>query len=93
MSKQPAPSYCYTPHPHIEARKRKAPKQEPASAPGLLGRFNAFLAVKITDGVGTMWCAYAFAAIAFVSLPEAIKGGKAPLVAWIAQTFLQLVLL
>jgi hypothetical protein len=28
-----------------------------------------------------------------ISLPEAIQGGTAPLVAWVAQTFLQLVLL
>ncbi len=57
-------------------------------------RFNAWLAVKVTDGVGTMWCAYAFAALALVSLPEAIKSGNAvTLVSWISQTFLQLVLL
>ncbi|MDE2391101.1 MAG: hypothetical protein KGL65_05775, partial [Rhodospirillales bacterium] len=47
----------------------------------------------ITNTVGTMWCAYVFAAIALVSLPEAIKGGVATLIAWVAQTFLQLVLL
>jgi hypothetical protein len=40
-----------------------------------------------------MWCAYGFAIIAFISLPEAIKGGTGTLIAWIAQTFLQLVLL
>jgi hypothetical protein len=40
-----------------------------------------------------MWCAYAFAALALVSLPDAIHQGTAALVAWIAQTFLQLVLL
>ena len=40
-----------------------------------------------------MWCAYAFAGLALISLPAAIKGGTAPLIAWIAQTFLQLVLL
>ena len=40
-----------------------------------------------------MWCAYVFAAIALVSLPAAIQGGIATLIAWIAQTFLQLVLL
>lgn len=55
--------------------------------------FNGWLAVKITDLVGTMWCAYAFAALALISLPAAIRGGTAPLIAWIAQTFLQLVLL
>jgi hypothetical protein len=57
-------------------------------------RFNAAVAVRITRGVGTMWCAYAFAAIAFVSLPSAISShDAATIVSWIAQTFLQLVLL
>jgi len=56
-------------------------------------RFNDRLAVKITSVVGTMWCAYAFAGLALISLPEAIKGGTATLISWIAQTFLQLVLL
>lgn len=55
--------------------------------------FNAKLAVIITSGVGTMACAYAFAALALVSLPDAINNGKAALISWIAQTFLQLVLL
>src|SRR5947209_18534983 len=55
--------------------------------------FNDRLAITITRIVGTMWCAYAFAALALVSLPAAIKGGTATLIAWIAQTFLQLVLL
>jgi hypothetical protein len=40
-----------------------------------------------------MWCAYAFAIIAFISLPEAIHAGTSALISWIAQTFLQLVLL
>jgi hypothetical protein len=57
-------------------------------------RFNAWFAVKVTEGVGTMWCAYAFAALAIVSLPEAISSHSAvTLVSWISQTFLQLVLL
>lgn len=56
-------------------------------------RFNKWLAVKITTGVGTMWCAYAFAVLALVSLPDAIKAGKPAIISWIAQTFLQLVLL
>jgi uncharacterized membrane protein len=55
--------------------------------------FNDWLAISITRIVGTMWCAYAFACLALVSLPAAIRGGTATLVAWIAQTFLQLVLL
>jgi len=56
-------------------------------------RFNDWLAVSITNIVGTMWCAYAFGCLALFSLPAAIRGGTATLVAWIAQTFLQLVLL
>jgi hypothetical protein len=56
-------------------------------------RFNAALAVGITRVVGSMWCAYVFAIIAFISLPAAIKGGTPTLISWIAQTFLQLVLL
>lgn len=55
--------------------------------------FNGRVAMIITNAVGTMWCAYLFAIIALISLPAAIQGGTATLVAWIAQTFLQLVLL
>jgi hypothetical protein len=57
-------------------------------------RFNQKLAVKITSAVSTMWAAYIFAAIALISLPAAIRSGDSlVIVAWIAQTFLQLVLL
>jgi len=59
-----------------------------------LSSFNKKLAAAITSIVGTMWCAYAFAAIALISLPNAIKtGDTVVIIAWIAQTFLQLVLL
>ena len=56
-------------------------------------RFNAWLAVKITKTVGSMWCAYLFAAIALWGLPGALRPGGEGLVSWVAQTFLQLVLL
>ena len=57
-------------------------------------RFNEWLAGKITTGVATMWCAYLFAAIALISLPKAIRSGDTIIiVSWVAQTFLQLVLL
>jgi hypothetical protein len=85
-------TYKYVPHPHIEYRKNHAPKPK-AAKKGAIARFNASLGEMITKGVGTMWCAYAFAIIAFISLPEAIHAGKGALIAWIAQTFLQLVLL
>ncbi len=60
----------------------------------LLGRFNTWLAVKITRSVGSMWCACAFALIAAISLPAAIQSRSSVIiVSWIAQTFFQLVLL
>jgi hypothetical protein len=41
-----------------------------------------------------MWCAYAFGLLALISLPSAIRSGDSIIiVSWIAQTFLQLVLL
>lgn len=59
-----------------------------------LQRVNKWLAVQITEGVGTMWCAYAFTALALVSLPAAIRShDPVIIVQWISQTFLQLVLL
>jgi hypothetical protein len=54
---------------------------------------NAKIAVFLTNIVGSMWCAYAFAVIALIGLPPALKPGGEGLIAWIAQTFLQLVLL
>ncbi len=60
----------------------------------VMGQINTRLAVLITRMVGSMWCAYGFALLAFISLPAAF-GTHDPLiiVTWIAQTFLQLVLL
>ncbi|MBV8997075.1 MAG: hypothetical protein JO287_26040 [Pseudonocardiales bacterium] len=58
-----------------------------------IARFNSALAVAITKGVGSMWCAYGFAALTLLSLPSALQTGLASTVQWIAQTFLQLVLL
>lgn len=57
-------------------------------------RLNALLGVKITNAVGTMACAYIFTVIALISLPSAIKSANVIIIiSWIAQTFLQLVLL
>jgi hypothetical protein len=55
--------------------------------------FNAKFALLITRSVGTMACAYLFALLALISLPDAIKAGRPAIISWIAQTFLQLVLL
>ena len=54
---------------------------------------NAKIAVFLTNIVGSMWCAYAFAILALIGLRPALKPGGEGLIAWIAQTFLQLVLL
>ena len=91
-------SKIYTPvlHPRIEQRKKQRPVKVADVMPrgNPIARFNTWLAVKVTKGVGTMWCAYAFAALALVSLPAAIlSGNPVVLVSWISQTFLQLVLL
>lgn len=51
------------------------------------------VAIFITKIVGTMWCAIAFTILALISLPEAIHSGTSTTISWIAQTFLQLVLL
>lgn len=57
-------------------------------------KFNLWLAQKVTTGVATMWCAYLFASIALISLPKAIQSGDSiVIISWVAQTFLQLVLL
>ena len=90
--------YDYTPHERTQTKMegRSAPVKVadllPSGNPAQ--RFNAWFAVKVTSGVGTMWCAYLFAALALVSLPEAIRShSRVVIVSWISQTFLQLVLL
>jgi hypothetical protein len=40
-----------------------------------------------------MWCAYIFAIVALIGLPSALRPGGQGIIGWIAQTFLQLVLL
>jgi hypothetical protein len=89
--------YRYVPHHRTEAKLA-------GGAPGpvhvadqlptgnVMARFNAWFAVKVTNGVGTMWCAYAFAALAAVGSPLT-SHSPVVLVSWISQTFLQLVLL
>lgn len=54
---------------------------------------NAKIAVFLTNLVGSMWCAYAFTILALFGLRPALRPGGEGLIAWIAQTFLQLVLL
>jgi hypothetical protein len=88
--------FDFVPHPRIAQRTKLAPVKVADQLPrdGRMDRFNTWLALKITAGVGTMWCAYAFTVIALISLPAAIRSGNTiTIISWIAQTFLQLVLL
>lgn len=93
------PIYHYVPHRRTQAKTGEAtggsaPVAEAVPHATPAERFNAWLAVKVTQGVGTMWCAYAFGIVACISLPSAISTGSAVVVvSWISQTFLQLVLL
>ena len=85
-------------HPRVAGRRLQRPvrviDQYAALSKGRFGRLDTWLAVKITTIVGTMLCAYLFTILAFISLPSALKTGDLIIIiAWIAQTFLQLVLL
>ncbi len=91
--------FDYVPHPHVEARKAQGPPTIAAAVaevhgPGRLGKVNAKVGLRITIIVGTMWAAYLFAGIAFVSLPSTIKAhSPTVLILWLSSEFLQLVLL
>ena len=74
-----------------------------------IAKFNNGLALKITNGVGSMWSAYIFGLLSLCSLPAIIvlidprarndfpkfiiAASVITLIAWISQNFLQLVLL
>ncbi len=95
-----AVDYKYTQHPRIAERSAEGPVTlhkvlaKRQSRVGAVRRFNGRLGLGITTSVGTMWAAYAFCLLALVSLPSVIASHDAVvIVAWVAQTFLQLVLL
>lgn len=92
------------PHIHVQHPRELLRKEEQG-----ITKFNTALALKITNGVGTMWTAYIFSVLALLSLPAILVQGSfvsaatfpkwlisvslIALVAWVAQTFIQLVLL
>lgn len=94
----------HTPHPHIAARKEAgAPK-----ASDHVFSFNDKVALKSTAVLGNMWFAYFCVILALLSLPAVlqatgwignffppslVKASLIALVAWLAQTFIQLVAL
>jgi len=77
------------PHPRIAAHKQTKPPKTTDEHVGVNGR----IALVVTTVVGTMWCAYAFAVLALIALPSALGGGLLPLIQWVSQTFIQLVML
>src|SRR5580704_13831260 len=87
--------YQHIRHPRIAARRADRPVTVADQLPrdSAVNRFNTKIAIAITRMVGSMWCAYAFALFDLISLPAAIRGGPPTIVSWVAQTFLQLVLL
>ena len=87
--------YQHIRHPRIASRVADGPVRVRDLLPRgtAITRFNTRVALLVTRVVGSMWCAYAFALFDLLSLPAAIRGGTAEIVTWVAQTFLQLVLL
>ncbi len=88
--------FSHVPHPRIARRKQEGPikRVDQMDRSGPFARFNSRVAIIITVAVGSMWCAYLFTLIALVSLPAALATrDKIIIISWIAQTFLQLVLL
>lgn len=98
-------------HPHFGHTKTGLPVHKFAwdhhPVNNLYDAFNKHVAIKITNFVGSMTCAWIFSVLALVSLPAVLTTafgltifphwlvavGLIALIAWIAQTFLQLVLL
>jgi hypothetical protein len=82
-------AFVHRPHPRIAQHAKERPPTTVAEHVG----FNGRIALVLTTAVGTMWCAYAFAVLALVVLPQAVAGGLLSSVQWISQTFIQLVML
>jgi hypothetical protein len=87
--------YQHIRHPRIASRLAERPVKVADMLPRAtaINRFNTNVALVVTRVVGSMWCAYAFALFDLISLPDAVRAGTSAIVSWVAQTFLQLVLL
>jgi len=90
---QVAAVFDHIPHPHTRDMLAGSASPPPKVDDERIG-FNGRVGLMLTTVVGTMWVAYLFTILALVSFPSAIRSGESIIiVAWIAQTFLQLVLL
>jgi len=85
----------HAPHPHLKHRAEQGPATIASGQAGksAAARFNTRAAVLVTRVVATMYCAYAFCALAFYGLPAALHNGPAGFVQWASSQFIQLVLL
>jgi hypothetical protein len=81
--------FQHVPHPRVAARRTAGPPKSADEHIGINGR----IGLTLTAVVGTMWCAYAFALLALLVLPQAAGGGLLAFVQWLSQTFIQLVML
>jgi uncharacterized membrane protein YhdT len=82
--------YTRIPHPHLKHRAEHGPVkvQDQLDRGNWYKRANAKIAVWITVGVGSMTCAWLFAA-----LPAALKPGNIGFLFWFSSDLLQLTLL
>ena len=93
-----AKKYTYSQHPRVQEREQQGPvtvhvPRAVTHRATRAQRFNNRVGLAITKSVGTMWAAYVFAGLALLSLPSAIATGEIRVIIdWVAQTFLQLVL-
>jgi hypothetical protein len=82
---------------HVPRHVTKSEVRAHVHGAGAVGRFNSRLAVAITRAVGTMWAAYLFVVISFISFPQALaaflRADTLTGIQWLSQSFLQLVLL
>ena len=93
---QVAAVFEHIPHPHTRAMLAGSAPAPPKVDDERIG-FNGKLGLFLTTIVGTMWAAYLFVLIALVSFPQAVQaflhGDTFVGIAWLSQSFLQLVLL
>jgi hypothetical protein len=81
--------YTHENHPHMPVAVRVQDVHEIHKARGGL---NAKVAIGLTRGVATMWCAYLFIGLALAGLPL-FQGPQVQWVQWTSQTLIQLTML
>ncbi len=88
------------PHRHTSALFHHEPRQHKPRNANLLhdaekaaASLNQKIAIGLTQGVGTMLCAYVFAVLAVLGFPGLFGPEVAGLVSWASQTFIQLTML